>query len=88
MLSSAAPVLALDAPVMIKEKADAQHLKNPTAADAAAAEQPGQEAEDASVSADAGPADDGIDAEQPAQGAEDASAAVDASPADDAIATA
>ena len=30
MLSSAAPVLALDAPVMIKEKADAQHLKNPT----------------------------------------------------------
>ncbi len=30
MLSSAAPVLALDAPVMVKEKADAQPLKNPT----------------------------------------------------------
>ena len=70
---------------MIKEKADAQHLKNPTAADAVAAEQPGQEAEDASAAADAGPANGDIDAEQPAQGAEDASASADAGPADDGI---
>ena len=28
MLSSASPVLALDAPVRVKEKADAQPLKN------------------------------------------------------------